>query len=252
MRVAISIDRTSDVPLHRQVYEEWRRGILNGRFLTGRRVPSTRELATSLDVARATVATAYEQLIAEGYLEASQGSGTFVCRRLPEELLRARHAPAMRPHAETAIRLSRFGRKTAAQPEYAPPQVRTGWISFAQWRPDLREFPFALWQKLLTRQLRSGDPRIFDYTAAGEAHEALRQEIAAYVSRSRAVNADAGQVIVVNGSQQALDLCARLLLDPGDEVAIENPGYQGARQAFESCGARLRPVAVGADGERTA
>jgi GntR family transcriptional regulator/MocR family aminotransferase len=248
MRIAIAIDRSSDVPLHRQVYDEWRRGILSGRFRNGQRVPSTRELAATLEVARATIAAAYDQLTAEGYLEASHGSGTFVCRRLPEELLRPRQTLAARPETDTPIRLSRFGVKTAAQPEYAPPAARTGWISFAQWRPDLTEFPFAIWQKLLTRHLRGADPRMFDYTAGGWAHAALRQEIAAYVSRSRAVSADAGQVIVVNGSQQALDLCARLLLDPDDEVAIEDPGYQGARQVFEACGARLRPVSVGPEG----
>jgi GntR family transcriptional regulator/MocR family aminotransferase len=230
------------------VYEEWRGGILSGRFRSGDRVPSTRELAATLGVARATVAAAYEQLIAEGYLEAAHGSGTFVCRRLPEELLRARQATVTRPGPPSTIRLSKFGVKTTAQPEYAPPRTKAGWISFAQWRPDLTEFPFAIWQKLLTRNLRASDPRMFDYAAGGWAHLALRREIAAYVSRSRAVRAEPDQVIVVNGSQQALDLCARLLLDPGDEVAIENPGYQGARQVFEACGAELRPIPVGAEG----
>lgn len=248
MRVAIAIDRSSDVPLHRQVYEEWRRGILSGRFRSGQRVPSTRELSATLAVARATVAGAYDQLTAEGYLEAAHGSGTFVCRRLPEELLRARHAPAARPAPAAAIRLSKFGAKAAEQPEYSPPRSRAGWISFAQWRPDLSEFPFSVWQKLLARNLRAADASMFDYAAGGWAHAGLRQEIAAYVSRSRAVHATADQVIVVNGSQQALDLCARLLVDPGNEVAIENPGYQGARQVFEACGARLRPLPVGPDG----
>jgi GntR family transcriptional regulator / MocR family aminotransferase len=236
------------VSLQRQVYEEWRGGILSGRFRSGDRVPSTRELAATLGIARATVAAAYEQLVAEGYLEAARGSGTFVCRRLPEELLRARHTSVTRPGPPPAIRLSKFGVKTAEQPEYAPPRAKAGWISFAQWRPDLNEFPFAIWQKLLVRNLRASDLRMFDYSVGGWAHPALRHEIAAYVSRSRAVRAEADQVIVVNGSQQALDLCARLLVDPGDEVAIENPGYQGARQVFEACGARLRPLPVGPEG----
>ena len=248
MRVAIAIDRASAIPLHRQVYEEWRRGILSGRFRSGERVPSTRELAASLEVARATVAAAYDQLTAEGYLEAAHGSGTFVCRRLPEDLLRPRQAPASQPAKHTPIRRSRFGAKAAEQPAYMPPQARPGWISFAQWRPDLNEFPFDLWQKLLTRHLRGRDARIFDYVAAPWALDDLRREIAAYVSRSRAVRAEPEQVIVVNGSQQALDLCARVLLDSGDEVAIEDPGYQGARQIFEACGARLKPVPVGPDG----
>src|SRR5215470_9478917 len=76
------------LPLHRQIYDEWRQGILSGRFRGGDRVPSTRELAETLGVARATVTTAYDQLIAEGYLESARGSGTFVCRQLPDDLLR--------------------------------------------------------------------------------------------------------------------------------------------------------------------
>src|ERR1041385_5121223 len=121
MRVAIDLDRGSETPLHRQLYDEWRRGILTGRFRNGERVPSTRDLAATLGVARATVAAAYDQLTAEGYLEAAHGSGTFVCRRLPEDLLRARHAPAQRPASETPVRLSRYGRQAALQPDYVPP-----------------------------------------------------------------------------------------------------------------------------------
>jgi GntR family transcriptional regulator/MocR family aminotransferase len=246
MRVAIDLDRGSETPLHRQLYDEWRRGILTGRFRNGERVPSTRDLAATLGVARATVAAAYDQLSAEGYLEASHGSGTFVCRRLPEELLRARQTPAAGPPPRIAIRLSRYGIRAASQPEYAPPQARAGWISFSQWRPDLSEFPFALWLRLMARHLRAADPRLLDYAAG--AYEPLRREIAAYVSRSRAVQARPEQVIVLNGSQQALDLCARVLVDSGDTVAIEDPGYQGARQIFEACGARLRAIPIGADG----
>ena len=248
MRVAIAIDRAAEASLHRQIYEQWRSGILSRRFRSGERVPSTRDLAAALGVARATVAAAYDQLTAEGYLEASHGSGTFVCRRLPEELLRARRAPASHPAEETAIRLSRFGQKTAQQAPYEPPIALPGWISFSQWRPDLNEFPFAIWRKLIARHMRASHRQIFDYASGAYGHEQLRREIASYVSRSRAVRADAGQVIVVNGSQQALDICARLLVNPGDEVAIEDPGYQGARQIFEACGARLRPVPVGPDG----
>ena len=243
--MVISIERSSSVPLQRQLYDEWRRGILSGRFRSGERVPSTRELAATLALSRATVAAAYDQLTAEGYFEAAHGSGTFVCRRLPEELLRTRPALPVRPASEAAIRLSRFGARAAEQAQYNPPVARPGWISFAQWRPDLSEFPFAIWQKLLTHHLREADSRLFDYATP---YEDLQHEIAAYVSRSRAVHATADQVIVVNGSQQALDFCARLLVDPGDEVAIEDPGYQGARQIFAACGARLRPVPVGTEG----
>ena len=94
MRVAFSLDPAAPVPLHRQIYEEWRQGILSGRFRRGERVPSTRDLAVTLAVARTTVSAAYEQLVAEGYLDSMRGSGTFVCRELPDELLRARYCRA--------------------------------------------------------------------------------------------------------------------------------------------------------------
>ena len=97
MRVAFQLDPAADLPLHRQIYEEWRQGILNGRFRRGERVPSTRDLALTLQVARTTVTAAYGQLVAEGYLDSVRGSGTFVCRELPDELLRTRRAPAPPP-----------------------------------------------------------------------------------------------------------------------------------------------------------
>ena len=91
MLAAISLDRAAAAPLHRQIYDQWRQGILTGRFRRAERVPSTRELSMALDVSRSTVTQAYDQLIAEGYLESSRGSGTFVCHELPDELLRPNH-----------------------------------------------------------------------------------------------------------------------------------------------------------------
>jgi GntR family transcriptional regulator/MocR family aminotransferase len=247
MRVTFTLDASSGAPLHRQIYEEWRQGILNGRFRRGERVPSTRELALTLDVARTTVTAAYDQLIAEGYLDSLRGSGTFVCRELPDELLRARRTPAPRTAGEASIRLSRYGAGLPEQRVHQPPR-RAGWLSFSEWRPDLNEFPFAVWRKLLGRRLRGPDSRLFDYADSSAGLAPLREEIAAYLGRSRAVRCAPEQVQIVNGSQQALDLCARLLLDPGDEVAFENPGYQGARQVFAACGARLAPAHLDADG----
>ena len=232
MRAAIALDPASPAPLHRQIYDEWRRGILSGRFRGGERVPSSRDLARSLGVARATVTAAYDQLIGEGYLEAARGSGTFVCRQLPDDLLRARRSRP--PHAVPALR--------------ARPEEPGGWLNFSRWRPDLNEFPFALWRRLLNRHLRSLRPELFDYAEGSAGYAPLHEEIAAYAGRSRAVNCTPDQVVIVNGSQQALDLCARLLVEPGDTVAIENPGYQGARQILEARGARLAPVRIDAAG----
>ena len=252
MRVAMVLQRASLMPLHRQIYEQWRTGILTGRFRRGERVPSTRELATTLAVSRSTVTESYEQLIAEGYLDATQGSGTFVCHELPDEALRPGRARITVKDEEPAIRLSRYGAGLCE--DFVYPEIPPGFIRFTHWRPDLERFPFALWRKLVTRHLRGAKHELydyadlFDYAEQSAGYAPLRREIAAYVARSRAVRCTPEQVVIVNGSQQGLDLCVRLLLEPGDAVAFENPGYQGARQIFQAYGAPLRPARIDDDG----
>ena len=246
MRAAISIDSASSIPVHRQIYQAWRDGILRGRFAPKARVPSTRELAGALRVARSTVTQAYEQLIAEGYLQTQRGSGTFVCSVLPEKLLHAKPAPKLKTHTPTAPRLSEYGARLFDDFDY--PRKQPGWISFSHWWPDQEQFPSASWRRLTMRQLRRESPDVFNYAQHAQGYEPLRREIASYVSRFRAASCTADQVIVVNGSQQGLDLCARLLFDPGDEIAVENPGYLGARRVFLAAGAKLRPVPVDDEG----
>jgi GntR family transcriptional regulator/MocR family aminotransferase len=246
MRVAILLDRASATPFHRQIYEQWRQGILRGRFRRGDRVPSTRELSAALRVSRTTVTQAYEQLVAEGYLGSARGSGTFVCRELPDALLRPGFQRSTDPREVAPIRLSRYG--AGLRDDYLYPQMAPDGISFTHWRPDLNHFPLAIWRKLSMRRLRTAVPALFDYAEQPAGYLPLRKEIAAYVARSRAVRCNPKQVVILNGSAQAIDLCARLLLDAGDEVAIENPCYQGARRIFTASGARLRPVRVDQDG----
>ena len=246
MPVAIVLDRSSSAPLHRQIYDQWRQGVLTGRFRCAERVPSTRELSTALAVSRSTVTLAYEQLIAEGYLESSRGSGTFVCRELPDQLLRPNHKHVPRGAETPPIRLSRYG--AGLNDDFGYPPAPPGFIRFTQWRPDLSLFPIAIWRKLVMRRLRSATPELFDYSDESSGYGPLRNEIAAYVSRSRAVRCTPDQVIIVNGSAQGIDLCVRLLLEPGDQVAIENPGYQGAHRIFAAYGARLRPAGIDENG----
>jgi GntR family transcriptional regulator/MocR family aminotransferase len=246
MHTPIVVARDSAMPLHRQIYDEWRRGILAGRFGPGERVPSTRDLAAALEVSRTTVTAAYDQLTAEGYLESQRGSGTFVCRDLPDDALRPSHRVERLPTPARSVRLSRYGRRL--EPVIRRSPSAPGVINLSPSSPDADHFPFRLWRRLLHRHLRHLTPSVLGYSANEAGHERLRREIALYVMRSRAVHCSPDDVIVVNGSQQALDLCARVLVDPGDEVALEHPGYQGARQLFAAHGARLRPVRVTADG----
>jgi len=248
LRTPIVIDRRLAAPLHRQIYEQWRAGILGGRFAAGDRMPSTRELAVALRVSRATVATAYDQLMAEGYLDTQHGSGTFVCRDLPDVPVRAAaEAPLARARAaDTSIRVSAFAARLEPVRWRVPAAPRV--INLSTDGPTFDQFPFAVWKRLVRRHLQALGPSLFQYPAHGAGHPALRETLAAYLSRSRAVRCAPEQILVASGSQQALDLCARVLLDPGDDVAVEDPGYLGARELFVAVGSRVRPVPVDGDG----
>jgi GntR family transcriptional regulator / MocR family aminotransferase len=247
MEFPITLDPRSPQPLYRQLYEEMRRSILKGRLGAGDRVPSSRSLARLLGVSRATVTQGYEQLISEGYLQAAVGSGTSVSAELPEEWIEA--APVAKPAAAVrrpGVRLSKFGAslgEIVREPADAP-QV----ISFQYCRPAVDQFPVEDWRRLLMRHYRGRGPAILDYAGDGRGHAPLRQAIAAYLARSRAVRCDADQVIIVNGSQQALHLIAQVMLDRGDGVVVEEPGYPGARHAFLMQGAHLHAAPVDAGG----
>jgi GntR family transcriptional regulator/MocR family aminotransferase len=246
MRIAAILDRASRLPLHRQIYEQWRKGILTGRFRKGNPMPSTRELATTLEVSRSTVSVAYEQLIAEGYLETAHGSGTFVCRELPLDPGRPRNGSTSAPPADLPIQLSRYG--AGLTEDFRPPKPSPGVIRLSQRIPDLTHFPYQVWRKLMARHLRDQRAEHFDYAADSGGYAPLRSEIAAYLARCRGVQCSAEQVIIVNGSQQAIDLCVRLLLEPGDEAAVENPGYQGASRILAAYGVHLQPLGIDSDG----
>lgn len=246
MDLAITLDSSAALPLHRQLYEELRRAILTRRLLPRQRVPSTRALALSLGISRSTVTQSYEQLLSEGYLQTTIGSGTFVCPKLPDELLRSDSIESIYQIIPPPIQLSTYGASLAdAEPLVtADPESS---ISFRYGRPALDQFPIELWRKLLSRHCRSNID-LLDYATDSLGHKPLREAIAHYLSRSRAVQCDADQVIVVNGSQQALNLVTRLLINPGDWIALEEPGYLGARHTFLTQGAKLWPVAVDRSG----
>lgn len=219
--------------------------IASGSLGPGARLPSTRSLAAEWGVSRTTVTAAYEQLIAEGYLETRQGARARVARGLgPPSPLDCRGSSHGEPD-----RLSAYGQRLA---DFGPPPAADRAGMMADFRyGDLSpgDFPGLAWRKaigaaLLLRhgRLRYGDPR---------GSPDLRLALQGYLWRARGLRCDPEQIVVVNGSQQGLDLCARLLLDPGDRVVMENPGYSLARQVFIAGGAELVPIPVDEEGMRT-
>ncbi|MCC5634653.1 PLP-dependent aminotransferase family protein [Nostoc sp. CHAB 5844] len=245
MDFVISIDSKAALPLHRQVYAELRQAILSGRLTPGEKLPSTRALAQLLGISRATVTQSYEMLLSEGYLETFVGSGTFVCRQLPDELLNTAPIQSKSQRTDCAISLSAYGESLNNRAFFRLSEADAE-ISFSYGRPAFEQFPIDLWRKLLSRHCRS--PYVLDYTNDSLGYQPLREAIASYLSRSRAVLCTPAQIIIVGGSQQGLDLITRVLIDRGDWVAVEEPGYLGARRAFLSQGASLFPVSVDQSG----
>ncbi len=241
------LSRASSRTLHRQLYEELRDAILSRRLRAGARLPSTRELAAQLGVSRNTVMSAFEQLLAEGYLEGKVGSGTYVAAHLPDDILSVRAQPLERLQPPAPARsVSRRGAlMRLGHPGPTAGPVRPG--AFRSGVPALEEFPLELWAKLVSRAWRRARR---DHLAYGHhaGYPPLRKAVAAYLREARGVRCEAEQVIVVEGTQQGLDMLGRLLLDPGDAVWMESPGYYGARGAFHSAGARIVPVPVDREG----
>ena len=242
VQFVIPLDQQGE-PLFRQVYTGLRQAILTGTFRAGDRLPSTRDLAEQLGISRTVVVLAYDQLLAEGFVVGKTGSGTYV----PEGVTGPRSS---RADKSAQVRLSRFGGFAAATgpavifPRKPPSVLR---YDFAYGRSDVECFPLEQWRRMLQRRARKMSISDLDYGPA-QGTEALRAAISAHLRRSRAVACDPSQVIVVNGSQQALDLVARVLIEPGDRVVIEDPSYQGAKEVLRAAGARLHAIAVDSDG----
>ncbi|WP_246737571.1 PLP-dependent aminotransferase family protein [Nordella sp. HKS 07] len=235
----LTVDKSARLPLHRQLYDTLRSLILSGRLRAGSTLPATRSLAQQLKLGRNTVSAAYERLLTEGYVEARPGRGTWVAN-LPDR-------PATPPGAPPVGGRSPISRRGEALATRLQPLRNPNKINFQPGFPEVSNFPFATWAKLLARNARrrSGDLLGY-YHFAG--HPRLRAAIADYVTISRGVSCTPDRVVVVTGAQAGLDLVARLLLDDGDPVWMEEPGYWGARSALEAAGAALHPLFVDGDG----
>jgi GntR family transcriptional regulator / MocR family aminotransferase len=219
--------------------------ILEGRLSPGARLPATRDLARQYGLSRGTIVSAFEQLRAEGYVEGSVGSGTYVNRILPDDLLQVsrksdRQLATGRPRRRS---VSDFARRAGLLTGYPTRPVR----AFRAHQPALDLFPTTLWGQIAARRLRRATTS--DLLGCGPSgYPPLRQAVANYLGTARGVKCTPDQVIIVHGVQAALDLVARVFLNPGDRVCMESPGYIGASLVFEACGAKICGAPVDPEG----
>src|SRR5690242_18865958 len=252
-RPEIVLDQHVSVPLYRQLYERLRGSILSGQLEAGVRLPSTRVLASELGVSRTTTALAYELLLLEGYIESRVGDGTWVADLHVGQVfqgnsnvrdLDGRMTPEMSPPV--------FARHCQALIDMPCPEVfygeqaRSGRNLFLVGQPDVSYFPYETWARLLARHARHSLPAVSSYQFV-QGYLPLRQAIATHIGLTRGVHCSPEQIFLTTGAQEALDLVARMLLNPGETAWIEDPGYSGPRGALLAAGAHL--VAVPVDGE---
>ncbi|MDD0975947.1 PLP-dependent aminotransferase family protein [Pseudomonas fontis] len=243
--------------LSRQLYQALRVRVLDGRLSSGTRLPASRDMAAALALSRNSVVRAYDQLYAEGFIESRVGDGTYVSQlpKLSTKLstglslgfstgLSTKSVENTEDSSSKVIHNGPLGRLE----KHHLPAPRTGAPrAFRVGLPAFDLFPFDVWAKLQAGFWRNPDPAALGYgDPAGELP--LRELIATYLRRSRGLACTAEQIVITSGAQQAISLCAQLLLEPGDLVAVENPGYRAAGNAFALTGATVQGVAVDHDG----
>jgi GntR family transcriptional regulator/MocR family aminotransferase len=248
----VELDLRRKQPMFRQIYDGIRDAILTSRLSKGERLPSSRDLAEELKVSRMTVVNAYDQLMAEGYLGTRRGSGTFVSWDLPEDrqLVRFHQPDATRANSNSSALaqsyLSKRGkvyRQQASWRPAAPDRLKP----FCPGVPALDEFPMETWNRICRRYWNRCTAEDLSYgEPAG--YLPLRRSICKYVQQYRGVHCDPDQVMIVSGTQQAIEVASKLLLDPGDEVLFEDPGYRTARAAITANGGQIVPMPVDENG----
>ena len=247
----IALEPDGGAPVYMQLAEWFRHAIVEGRLRPGQRLPSTRNLAKELNLSRMPVQGAYEQLHTEGYFETFVGAGTCVAKAIPDDA--SMHRPAPIRDARSPMSRHEAPRRVSRRAGLLCEQSQTWLMNLGAFRvglPALEHFPAALWSRLMKRHLRlpPGDSMAYGYSMG---YLPFREAIAEYLGVARGVRCDASQVLITSGSQEGLSLCAQVLLDAGDRVWMEEPGYPGARQALTAAGAHLVPVPVDEEGLNT-
>lgn len=233
-------------PLYRQVYSAIREAILSGEMPSGTLLPATRELVQVLHISRTTILNAYAELVAEGYATGRVGSGTYVNGHIPQRILQAPVSRQRNPSTHPKSERNPVSTPTSISTARAKILPRLPFCDFQFDQLSREDFPFRVWYQLIAKHA----PADFKQSSAPEGSLTLREAIAAHLVASRGVVCDAQQIIIVNGTQQCLDLAARVMLYANDTVAIEEAHYPGAREVFQSAGARILPVSLDADGMR--
>jgi GntR family transcriptional regulator/MocR family aminotransferase len=244
--LGLALDPASAEPLHRQIGEQMRRAILEGRLEPGARLPSSRQMAQDLDCARGTVVLAFDQLVAEGYVVSQAGSAMSVAADLPDEMLtvpRTGALPPGRPVARPAV----ARRTRALLAETAPPVPAGPPLAFPTGQPDREAFPFALWAKLLEREWRRPG-REAASAVHPFGHAGLREAIANYLGVARGFTCAPAEIVVTTGIRHGLSLFAQVVLDEGDTAWIEEPGFIGVREALATSGVDAVPIAIDESG----
>jgi GntR family transcriptional regulator/MocR family aminotransferase len=245
-QVTLDTDAAANLPLYRQLYDHLRLAILSGQYTRGSALPSTRLLAENLGISRTTVINAYEQLLAEGYLEGIVGAGTYVAHVMPDNLtasigVASADTPPQAPR--NVAKRAEFLKSTGIQVRPGQPTVRPFQVGI----PALDEFPVDDWRRIVMRCYQTLPTKYLSYgELAG--YGPLREAISRYLSVSRAVKCSPEQIFIVTSARQAIDLATRVLIDPGEKVWMEDPGFLGARGALHSADASLIPVPVDAEG----
>jgi GntR family transcriptional regulator / MocR family aminotransferase len=254
--------RDPEMPAYRWIYGALRTDILEGRLRPGSRLPSSRDLALQYRLSRGTIVSAFEQLKSEGYIEGSIGSGSYVSKVVPEQLLQVGAARVATPSASQARqhstdqlqpfrsgvrRVQRNLSDYARRLEPYPPLDLRHSRAFRAYVPALELFPTTLWARIAARRVRTATAALL-LGCDSLGYPPLREAIADYLRTSRGVRCSSEQVAIVSGVQEAMDLTARLFLNPGDRLCMENPGYVGASCVFEAIGARVIPAPVDDEG----
>jgi GntR family transcriptional regulator / MocR family aminotransferase len=241
----VAIYRNSPKAMHQQIYDAYRIAIVNRSLRAGQRIPSTRTLASDLGVSRIPVLNAYAQLLAEGYFESRVGAGTCVSSSLPDQIA----APDSRNRRPVKTRSGPrpISKRAALLPAMKSAPWLRGWGAFGVSQVAYEHFPFQVWSSLVYRHSRNISAKSLDYGDPMGSKD-LRETIATYLRTARGVRCDAQQVMIVSGSQQALEVTARVLFDPGSRVWVEDPGYRFARDVFLMNGCKLVPVPVDYEG----